>query len=177
MRPAARRWAPVPALLVALLVVAPPAARTHGGPPLRIGVTATPDQDALGRLLLAHLRDGVGYAVSWELFAGEKELAAAFAAGKIDVAPGCCAADAPAAPAVFPLTFTQGAPSCARLCVAANPRALAELRFTILGDEIRKVVGVLAPADIDAVRSARAGGGDRAAAAAARAVVAGKRLK
>jgi hypothetical protein len=174
------RTAP-PLLAAAFLAVllgaqAPPAAEAHGGPPLRIGVTADPDQDALGRILLAHLRDGVGYAAGWVAFPDRAAQDAAWAGGKLDIRVGCV--DADPAPGAFPLAFATGAPApCARLGAAVARGVLEDLRFTILGEEIRKLFTALVPADLAAVRAARERGGERAAAAAARDVVAGKRLR
>jgi hypothetical protein len=175
MRPALRLLAASLAA-VGLLAAAPPA-RAHGGPPLRIGVAADPDQDALARLLLTHLRDGVGYAVAWVSFPDAAARAAGFAAGKADIGVGCVDAEPAGLPGRFALPFPTGAPPCARLGAAVAPGVLEDLRFTILGEEIRRLFAALAPADLAAVRAAKARGGEREAAAAARAIVSGKRLR
>jgi hypothetical protein len=169
----------LPALLAALALLAGTAspARAHGGPPLRVGVTGAPDERALGRIVLTHLRDGVGYAVAWIGFADAAGLRGAFAAAEADVVVVPRAAPAAGEGEFFALPFPAGAAREERAGVVVSRRLLADLRFTILGREIGALLGSLTPGDLAAVREAEERGGERAAASAARAVVAGKRLR
>lgn len=187
-----------------------PEASSHGGPPLRIGVTESPPMQAAARLVLSHLRDGVGFAAEWRRYPDYGELRAALAGGKVDIAVGLvlgaraagagptgpCGPPAGWLPAAreelrqrlgaefFPFAGGLAGPDgqageadCLHVGVAVARGVLEDLRFTILGREVERVLGVLAAEDVEAVRAAQARGGDREAAAAARAVLAGKRLR
>jgi hypothetical protein len=176
----------------------PPEAFAHGGPPLRIGVTADAELSAIGRLALVHLREGVGFAVVWQEYPDESALRAAIAAKKLDIAvalpepgdlppgvPGgeCAAADLERVRAalrsrwgaeVFPLGFALGASPCLRPALVVARGVLEDLRFGILGREAARLAAGVTPGDLAAVREAEARGGERAAVAAARAAIAAK---
>lgn len=170
----------------------------HGGPPLRLGVTADPAVSAVARLVLAHLREGVGFAVDWREFPDEAGLKAAFSGGKIDIAVGLpeagqflsvpASADCPRenlAPLVeglrriwggeaFLLGFPVGPESCRRPALIIARAVLDDLRFGILGKEAGRMAQIITRQDVDIVRTAAEHGGERAAMAAARAALAAK---
>ena len=171
----------------------------HGGPPLRLGVTADPVVSAVARLVLVHLREGVGFAVDWREFPDEATLRAAFAGGKIDIAIGMTgegilpsASPAPAdcpretlnalAAALrqrwggeaFLLGFPDGPAACARPALIVSRAVLEDLRFGILGKEAGRMAAFITRDDVSAVRAAAERGGERNATAAARAALAAK---
>jgi hypothetical protein len=171
----------------------------HGGPPLRLGVTADPAVSAVARLVLVHLREGVGFAVDWREYPDAPALRAAFAAGGIDIAVGLTDADqlplAPTAVAdcppetlallreglrrlwgaeVFLLGFPNGQAACTRPALIVSRVVLEDLRFGILGKESTRMASFITREDVAAVRAAAERGGERAAAAAARAALAAK---
>jgi hypothetical protein len=171
----------------------------HGGPPLRLGLTADPAVSAVARLVLVHLREGVGFAVDWREFHDAAGLRAAFAGGGIDIAVGLTDADqlplAPTAAADCPLEtlallreglrrlwgaeafllgFPTGPAACARPALIVSRAVLEDLRFGILGKESARMASFITREDVAAVRAAAERGGERAAAAAARAALAAK---
>ena len=171
----------------------------HGGPPLRLGVTADPVVASVARLVLVHLREGVGFAVDWREFSDEAALRAAFGGGKIDIAVGLAVA-APAAPAAagtadcpggtlaglgaelgrtwggeaFLLGFPATPAACSRPALIVARAVLQDLRFGILGKESGRIAALITREDLAAVRQAAERGGERAATAAARAALAAK---
>lgn len=171
----------------------------HGGPPLRLGVAADPVVTAVARLVLVHLREGVGFAVDWREFPDEAALKAAFAGGRIDIAVGLTAfAQNPVTPpavaecpqetlvvlgedlrrrwgtSVFLLGLPPGPTGCARPALIVARAVLEDLRFGILGKEAARLAAFITREDVAAVRSAVERGGERAATAAARAALAAK---
>ena len=171
----------------------------HGGPPLRLGVSRDAAVSAIARLVLLHLREGVGFAVEWREFPDEAALRAAFAAGKIDLALGRTEEEPRAAvpPGVtdcprealallgedvrrrwggepFLLGFSLRTAACAPAVLIVARTVLEDLRFGILAKEAGRVAALITPADVAAVRAAAASGGERAATAAARAALAAK---
>jgi ABC-type nitrate/sulfonate/bicarbonate transport system substrate-binding protein len=173
--------------------------QAHGGPPLRVGVTADPTVSAVARLVMVHLREGVGYAVDWRSFPDAAALRTAFAGGKIDIAIGLTEPGhlAPALPAgaecpretlaalverlhrswgggVYLLEAPVARDSCVRPALIVARAVLEDLRFGILGKESAKMAAFITPADVASVRAAAERGGERAATAAARAALAGK---
>jgi len=171
----------------------------HGGPPLRLGVTADPVVSAVARLVLVHLREGVGFAVDWREFPDEAALRAAFAGGKIDIAIGMTEVDNLPAPLPVPadcpretlaalgdglrrrwggeaflLGFPVGPGACARPALIVARAVLEDLRFGILGKEAGRMAAFITPEDVAAVRTAAGSGGERTATAAARAALAAK---
>jgi hypothetical protein len=170
----------------------------HGGPPLRVGVTKDPVGASVARLVLLHLREGVGFAVDWREFPDETGLRAAFAGGGIDIAvgltdpgqlpPALASAQCPRellAPLsealrmrwggeVYVLGFPAGATDCARPALIVSRSVLEDLRFGILGKESARMASFITRGDVDAVRAAAERGGERAATAAARAALAAK---
>jgi len=183
---------------VLFLAVAADSGLAHGGPPLRLGVTRDAAVSAVARLVLAHLREGVGFAVDWREFPDEAGLKAAFVAGRIDIAvivatPGqvptsTTSADCPRealaqlvedlrriwAGEAFLLGFPSGPETCRRPVLILARAVLEDLRFGILGKEAGRIAAFLTREDVAAVRAAAAGGGERAATAAARAALAAK---
>jgi hypothetical protein len=182
-----------------LLVASPGPVFAHGGPPLRLGVTAAPAVAAVARLVLIHLREGVGFAVDWREFAGEAELRAAFAAGRIDIAVGMTEAEPHPSPASAPadcpretltglgdalrrswggepflLGFPVGTAACVRPALIVARAVLADLRFGILGKEAGRMAAFITRDDVAAVRAAAERGGERTATAAARSALAAK---
>ena len=183
-------------LSVVLCVEKSPA---HGGPPLRIGVTSNQDASAVARLVLVHLREGVGFAVDWREFPDEGALLAAFAGGKIDIAvgipeqgtlpsPPSASADCPRelltglgeglrrrwGGEAFLLGFPVGPSVCVRPALVVARAVLDDLRFGILGKEAGRLAAFISRDDVIAVRAAAGRGGERAATAAARAALAAK---
>jgi len=170
----------------------------HGGPPLRLGVTVDPAVSAVARLVLAHLREGVGFAVDWREFPDEAGLQAAFAGGRIDIAVGLTdAGQFPTVPAsadcprenlallvealrrtwggeAFLLGFPSGAAACRRPALIIARAVLDDLRFGILGKEAGRMAAIIARQDVELVQKAFERGGDRAAMAAARSALAAK---
>ena len=170
----------------------------HGGPPLRVGVTKDPVVSSVARIVLVHLREGVGFAVDWREFPDEAALRAAFAGGGIDIAvgvtdpgqipPAPVSADcprehlAPLAEAlrtrwggeVFLLGFPAGPAACARPALIVSRSVLEDLRFGILGKESARMSSFITREDVAAVRAEAGRGGERAASAAARAALAAK---
>ena len=170
----------------------------HGGPPLRVGVTQDPLVTSVARLVLVHLREGVGFAVDWREYPDAPALRAAFAAGGIDIAVGLTdPGQLPSAPAsadcppeslaplvealrrrwggeVFLLGFPAGSAACARPALIVSHTVLEDLRFGILGKESTRMASFITREDVAAVRAAAGGGGERAATAAARAALAAK---
>ena len=164
----------------------------HGGPPLRVGVTRDPVVSSVARLVLVHLREGVGFAVDWREFPDEAALQAAFAGGRIDIAVGLtdpgktltapASADCPSerlAPLaedlrrrwsgeVFLLGFPAGAGACARPALIVSRAVLEDLRFGILRKESARMASFITWEDVAAVQAAAERGGEREAAAAAR---------
>jgi hypothetical protein len=152
----------------------------------------------VARLVLVHLREGVGFAVDWREFPDEVALRAAFSGGRIDIAVGVtdpgqlpsdpASADCPRelfAPLaeslrkrwggeVFPLGFPAGPAACARPALIVSRAVLEDLRFGILGKESARMASFITKDDVDAVRGAAERGGERAATAAARAALATK---
>lgn len=184
---------------MALFAVNADRSPAHGGPPLRLGVTPDPTVSAVARLVLVHLREGVGFAVDWREFPDEGALRAAFAAGKIDIAIGMTAAEnlllpSPAAAdcrletlaksgealrkqwggETFLLGFPVGRSACARPALFVARAVLDDLRFGILGKEAGKMAAFITREDVAAVRIAAERGGERTATAAARASLAAK---
>ena len=189
----------IPALVTALfLAVTGGNGFAHGGPPLRLGVTADPAVSAVARLVLAHLREGVGFAVDWREFPDEAGLKAAFSGGRIDIAVGLTAAGQfpPAlasaacpsenlAPLVeglrrtwggeaFLFGFPSGAEACRRPALIISRAVLDDLRFGILGKEAGRMAAFITRQDMDIVRTAAERGGERAAMTAARSALAAK---
>lgn len=189
---------PVCAFLV-FLAVGAATCFAHGGPPLRLGVTADPAVSAVARLVLVHLREGVGFAVEWREFPDETALRTAFAGGKIDVAVGVTDVDDLPSPAsvgadcprealaglgeglrrrwggeAFLLGFPVGPSACARPALIVPRAVLDDLRFGILGKEAARMAEHLTREDAAAVRAAAERGGERAATAAARTALAAK---
>jgi hypothetical protein len=171
----------------------------HGGPPLRLGVTADPAVSAVARLVLVQLREAVGFAVDWRAFPDETALRAEFAAGRIDIAvvlasSGPSRSDPPAgAPCppealtlvceglrrgwggeAFLLGFSVGAAACERPALIVSRAVLEDLRFGILGRESGRMAAFITRDDVAAVRAAAGRGGERAATAAARSALAAK---
>lgn len=171
----------------------------HGGPPLRLGLTRDPAASAVARLVMVHLREGVGFAVDWREFPDEGALQAAFAGGTIDIAVGLTAAgghppvaqggaDCPRETLVllgeglrrswgaeaFLLGFPNGSAACERAALLVSRVVLEDLRFGILGKEVGRLAALVTRQDVDAVRTAAGRGGDRAAMAAARSALAAK---
>jgi len=171
----------------------------HGGPPLRLGVTPDMTVSAVGRLVLVHLREGVGFAVDWREFPDETALRAAFAAGRIDIAIGATAAEqlpslTPAGAdcsretlavlgdglrrrwggEAFLLGFPVGLAACVRPALIVSRTVLEDLRFGILAKESARIAAFITRDDVAAVRAAAGSGGERAATAAARAALAAK---
>jgi len=164
----------------------------HGGPPLRVGVTRDPVVSSVARLVLVHLREGVGFAVDWREFPDEAALQAAFAGGRIDIAVGLtdpgktltapasadCQSErlAPLAEdlrrrwsgEVFLLGFPAGAGACARPALIVSRAVLEDLRFGILRKESGRMAAFITREDVAAVQAAAERGGEREAAAAAR---------
>jgi hypothetical protein len=185
-------------LAVALHLIFATQVSSHGGPPLRIGVTREPATTALGRLLLAHLREGVGFGVDWRAFADEHALRAAFAAGRIDIAVGVTASEGTTAARECPpetlarlldglrrlwggegflMGFPRDGASCARNALIVSRVVLEDLRFGILGREAARFSSIVTREDVVAVQAASGRGGERAAAAAARAAMAAKAVR
>ena len=171
----------------------------HGGPPLRLGVTVDPAVSAVARLVLVHLREGVGFAVDWREFPDEAALRAAFVAGRIDIAvgvtdPGSLAASVPPAGdcpgvsmaalsddlrkrwggEVFLLGFPGGPAACMRPALIVARAVLEDVRFGILGKEAARMAGFITRDDVTSVRAAAERGGERTATAAAREALAAK---
>ena len=171
----------------------------HGGPPLRLGVTPDPALTAVGRLVLVHLREGIGFAVDWREFPDEAALRSAFAGGKLDIAVGLTQPPGPGLPVsasapcpretlsslseglrrswggeVFLLGYPVGQAACAHPALIVSRTVLEDLRFGILGKEAGRVAGLITAEDALAVRTANERGGERAAVAAARAALAAK---
>lgn len=168
----------------------------HGGPPLRLGVTAEAAVLATGRLALVHLREGVGFAVEWREFEDQAALRAAFAAGRLDIAvvltradpAAAAAADCPRATlerlgeelsrswqaAVFLLQGPSGPEGCGRPALIVSRGVLDDPRFGILGKEAARLAAATTRQDLAAVSGAQERGGERAATAAARAALAAK---
>ena len=191
------RW-PVPACCLSRCAAA--GSLAHGGPPLRLGVTPDPTVSAVARLVLVHLREGVGFAVDWREFPDEGALRAAFAGGKIDIAVGLTeSGDLPSPsplpgglPArdtrlcsvkacarrwggeVFLLGFPVGPAACARPALIVARAVLEDLRFGILGKEAARMAAFITREDVAAVRAAAERGGERTATAAARTALAAK---
>ena len=186
-------------VVLAFLALSPGHSLAHGGPPLRLGVTADPAVSAVARLVLVHLREGVGFAVDWREFPDEAALQAAFAGGKIDIAVGLTqpqrlSAPPPAAAVcareslvvlaedlhrrwggqVFMLDFPAAAAACERPALIVARAVLEDLRFGILGKEAARLAGFLTRDDVAAVRAASGRGDERAVIAAARAGLAAK---
>ncbi len=185
---------------VAFLAMSAIGGLAHGGPPLRLGVTADPAVSAVSavaRLVLVHLREGVGFAVDWREFPDEGALQAAFAAGKIDIAVVMAAAGQPRTPELdecsretltklgeilgrrwggeaFLLGFPVGTPPCDRPALIVARAVLEDLRFGILGKEAGRLAAFITREDVAVVRAAAGSGGERAATAAARTALAGK---
>jgi hypothetical protein len=161
-----------------------------------VGVTADPALTSVGRLLLSHLREGVGFGVDWREFPDEPALRGAFAAGSIDIAVGVTARGETAPLAsecppetlsglreklrrdwggeVFVLAFPAGASACVRPALVVSRAVLEDLRFGILGREAARFCAIVSREDVDAVRTAAQAGGERAAAAAARTAMAAR---
>jgi len=173
--------------------------RAHGGPPLRLGVTAAPVVSAVARLVLVHLREGVGFAVDWREFPDESALRAAFVSGKIDIAIGLTQVGPvdPASPAAadcpretlavlgedlrrrwgaeaFLLGLPPGPTACVRPALIVARGVLEDLRFGILGTEAGRMAAFITREDVTAVLTAAERGGERASTAAARAALAAK---
>lgn len=189
---------PAAVLVFLVLLVWHAGAFAHGGPPLRIGVTRDPSLSALGRLALVHLREGVGFAVTWQVHPDESALRAAFAAGKVDIAvalpdpgdlppgpPGQeCAAEALDRVRIalrarwgaeaYAVGFAAGSVPCLRPALVVARGVLEDLRFGILGKETARLAASVTAGDVAAVSNAEVQGGERAAVAAARAVLAAK---
>lgn len=170
----------------------------HGGPPLRLGVTVDPAVSAVARLVLARLREGVGFAVDWREFPDEEGLKTAFAGGRIDIAVGLAEAGRfPSVPApadcprenlqllaeglrrswggeAFLLGFPIGPEACRRPALIIARVVLDDLRFGILGKEAGRMAALITRQDVDIVRTAAERGGERAAMAAARSALAAK---
>lgn len=170
----------------------------HGGPPLRLGVTKDPVVSSVARLVLVHLREGVGFAVDWREFPDVAALHAAFVGGKIDIAvvltdparlpPASAAADcAPDTLAssvealerrwggsTFLLGFSAGSAGCVRPALVLTRAVLEDPRFGILGKEAARLTSLITQRDLDAVRAAVGRGGEREAIAAARAALSAK---
>jgi len=180
-----------------LLAASPDGCFAHGGPPLRLGVTADPVVSAVARLVLVHLREGVGFAVDWREFPDEAALRVAFAGGKIDIGIGMTEAENLSAPApadcpretlaelgeglrrrwggeAFLLGFPVGPAACARSALIVSRAVLDDLRFGILGKEAAKLAAFVTRDDVAAIRAAAERGGERNATAAARAALAAK---
>jgi hypothetical protein len=197
--PALQRAAAAVCLCVALLLALVAPAFAHGGPPLRLGVTTDPALSAVARLVLVHLREGVGFAVDWREYRDDAALQAAFAAGRLDIAVGLTHTDRlPQAPPpggscpsallpalredlrvrwgaeVFLLGFPAGPPACVLPALVLSRGVLEDLRFGILGKEAARVAALITREDLAAVRAAFERGGERAATAAARAALAAK---
>jgi len=171
----------------------------HGGPPLRLGLTPDPTVSVVARLVLVHLREGVGFAVDWREFPDEAALRAAFVAGGIDIAVGLteagqlpsssfATADCPLETLgllsealrrlwggeAFLLGFPSGPAACSRPALIVSRAVLADLRFGILGKETGRLAASITREDVAAVRAAAERGGERTATAAARAALAAK---
>jgi len=171
----------------------------HGGPPLRLGVTADPVVSAVARLVLVHLREGVGFAVDWREFPDETALRAAFAGGNIDIAIGVTEAEFLPSPSpaqsdcpretltglgeslrrrwggeAFLLGVPVGPAACVRPALIVSRAVLDDLRFGILGKEAGRMAAFITRDDVAAVRAAAGSGGERTATAAARAALAAK---
>jgi hypothetical protein len=183
---------------VLLLAASAGVGLAHGGPPLRVGVTKDPVVSSVARLVLVHLREGVGFAVDWREFPDEVALRAAFSGGRIDIAVGLtnpgrlpsdpASADCPSellAPLaedlrkrwggeVFLLGFPAGSAACARPALIVSRSVLEDLRFGILGKESARMASFITREDVAAVGAAAEGGGERAATAAARSALAAK---
>lgn len=182
-----------------LLAVGADHAVAHGGPPLRLGVSPNPAVSAVARLVLVHLREGVGFAVDWREFPDEAALRAAFTGGKIDIAIGITEAGNPLSPVpapgdcpretlnalsealrqrwggeVFLLGFPADREECARPALIVARAVLEDLRFGILGKEALRMATLIAREDVAAVRAAAGRGGERTATAAARAALSAK---
>jgi hypothetical protein len=187
-------------LLAFFLAVGAESAFAHGGPPLRLGVTSDAALSAVARLVLVHLREGVGFAVEWREFPDEAALRVAFSNGKIDVAIGVTDAAPlpPGAPVAagcppetlatlsealrrrwgggepFLLGFPLGEAACARPALIVARAVLEDLRFGILRKESARMAAFINRDDVAAIRSASEHGGERSALAAARAALAAK---
>lgn len=173
--------------------------QAHGGPPLRLGVSPDPTVAAVARLVLVHLREGVGFAVDWREFPDEQALRAAFARGAIDIAIGMTdggslaggpgpGADCPREQLTllgdglrrrwggetFLLGFPVGPTACALPALIVSRTVLADLRFGILGKEAARMAAFITREDAAAVRAEALRGGERTATAAARAALAAK---
>ncbi|MHB8834616.1 MAG: hypothetical protein ACYC9Y_02775 [Candidatus Methylomirabilia bacterium] len=173
--------------------------QAHGGPPLRVGVSPDPTVTAVARLVLVHLREGVGFAVDWREFPDEQALQAAFARGAIDIAVGVTdGGTLPASPdpgadcprekltllgdglrrrwggETFLLGLPVGPAACALPALIVSRTVLEDLRFGILGKEAVRMAAFITRDDVAAVRAAAGSGGERAATAAARAALAAK---
>ena len=184
---------------LALLALCADSCFAHGGPPLRLGVTADPVVTAVARLVLVHLREGVGFAVDWREFPDETALRAAFTGGRIDIAVGLTeveqadpappvAADCPRerlavlgeglrrrwGAEAFLLGLPPGPTACARPALIIARAVLEDLRFGILGKEAGRLAALITREDVAAVLAAAARGGERAATAAARTALANK---
>lgn len=184
---------------IMFLAVSADRSLAHGGPPLRLGVTPDPTVSAVARLVLVHLREGVGFAVDWREFPDEAALRAAFSGGTIDIAIGITAAEnllsPPAAAAdcpretlnvmgealrqrwggeAFLLGFPAGPAACGRPALIVARAVLEDLRFGILGKEAGRMAAFITGEDVAAVRAAAARGGQRNASDAARAALAAK---
>lgn len=173
--------------------------RAHGGPPLRLGVTADPIVSAVGRLVLVHLREGVGFAVDWREYPDEAALRAAFTVGGVDIAVALTGERQPAPVAsgtagcpsdklaslsdelgrrwggeVFLLELPPGPAGCSRPTLVVSRAVLEDLRFGILRKESARMASLIGQDDIASVVGAAGSGGERAATAAARAALASK---
>ena len=184
---------------ILLAATGPDICHAHGGPPLRLGVTADPAVSAVARLVLVHLREGVGFAVDWREFPDEAGLRAAFAGGSVDIAvvltgegqPASATPGAAACPPeklaslgeelrrrwggeAFLLELPPGPAACARPALIVSRAVLEDLRFGILRKEASRLASLIGREDVATVRAAAAKGGERAATAAARAVLGAK---
>ena len=201
MRPFSARNFSFGLICAGLLLIAVSAERclAHGGPPLRLGVTADPVVSAVARLVLVHLREGVGFAVDWREFPDETALRAAFAGGRIDIAIAVTGTEDPSSPTPVPadcpseklavlgeslrrrwggeaflLGHSVGPSACVRPALIVSRAVLDDLRFGILRKEAGRMAAFITREDVTAVRSAAGSGGERTATAAARAALTAK---
>jgi hypothetical protein len=165
-------------LVLFLLLALPGSAAAHGGYPLRLGVRQDANLSLLAQTVLVYLREGQGMTVHPTFYGSGRELREEYGKGRVDlfldvpdgewltvrcppVAEGYFEALYPGSwTGLFAFTVTGS--DCSQPGLAAHPKVVNDLRFTLLRETLERLLAALTGADFERLRE-EAGGDVRKA--------------